>query len=300
MAYSFQDHFISLTHGSRLAVRCYGNENAATLLVLGGISGGRNVYQAHGRGWWQGLIDAAQLQDYRLITLDYLGGMGESECAQVPDRIAPHAEVIAEALSVLGVRELYALIGGSFGGCVAMEMVRQRRLNIQRLAVLGAAHRPAAQAVMIRDLQRQFVQQGAVTRDAIRGIELARALAMLSYRGAQGLDTRFPDPKAAVHYMYERAERLVKQNPSQAAQLFLKFGPALDHFRIAPVELELPTFVVGFSSDFLAPQHLVDEFVQQLPQCKAYVQVDTVDGHDGFILNTAAYGPQLRAFLEEI
>lgn len=304
MPFSYQDHLIELPQG-QLALRSYFGEaeHAPTVLVLGGISGGRKIYQAdaeqHGRGWWQGLVEHAELQRFRLLAVDYFGGMGESSCNQVPDQVEANAEAIAQALQKLGINELYAVIGGSFGGCVAMALAHKRQLNCQRLVVLGAAHRPTAQAVMIRSLQRDFIALANTAGETERGVQLARALAMLSYRGAQGLDTRFPDPAAAVDYMHERAAQLVRSNPQQAAQLFARFGPALDHFRIPPQALQIPTLLISFAEDYLAPPHLMEEFASQLPDCRAHVRVATVHGHDGFILNTASYGSQLKQFLEE-
>lgn len=306
MSFSYQDHFIDLPQG-QLALSTYSPVNAdkgaPVVLVLGGISGGRKIYQVdseqHGRGWWQGLVEHAELFPFRLLAVDYFGGMGESSCNQVPDQVEAHGEAIAQALQKLGINELHAVIGGSFGGCVAMVLARTQQLNCQRLVVLGAAHRPTAQAVMIRSLQRDFIALANTAGQAERGVQLARALAMLSYRGAQGLDTRFPDPAAAVDYMHERAAQLVRSNPQQAAQLFARFGPALDHFRIPPQALHIPTLLVSFAEDYLAPPHLMEEFASQLPSCRAHVRVATVHGHDGFILNTASYGPQLKQFLEE-
>lgn len=167
MLSSYQDHVIPLPQGE-LALRLYSSKSATenaiddapVVLVLGGISGGRNIYQAdtekHGRGWWQGLVEHAELGQYRLLAVDYFGGMGASNCNQVPDKVEAHAETIAEAIPKLGIDELHAVIGGSFGGCVAMALARTQQLNCQRLVVLGAAHRPTAQAVMIRSLQRDF------------------------------------------------------------------------------------------------------------------------------------------------
>ncbi|WP_258240938.1 alpha/beta fold hydrolase [Pseudidiomarina homiensis] len=302
MSFSFQDHFIDLPQG-KLALRSFGRADAPVVLVLGGISGGRKIYQAdalqHGRGWWQGLVEHAGLQRYRLVAVDYCGGMGDSECQQVPGEVSEHAQLITQALLQLGIRQLHAVIGGSFGGCVAMELARSSQLDCQRLVVLGAAHRPTAQAVMIRSLQRDFIAQAIAAGNELRGVQLARALAMLSYRGARGLDERFPDPSQAVIYMHERAATLVASNPMRAVQLFKTFGPALDQFKIAPENLQIPTFVVSFADDYLAPEHVMDELVSRLPNCHTHMRVATLHGHDGFILDTASYGPQLKQFLED-
>ena len=302
MPFSYQDISVTLPQGE-LALRSYGRDDAPVVLILGGISGGRNIYQAEpqhaGRGWWQGLVEDAELQCYRLLAVDYFGGMGASHCDEVPATVEAHAELLAYALRELGVMRLHGLIGGSFGGCVALSLAQHEEFSDARLVVLGAAHRPTAQAVIVRSLQRDFVALGQAAGQDRRGVELARALAMLSYRGTQGLDTRFPDPAGAVAYVHERAAQLVDSNPQQAEQLFACFGPALDHFRVPPQAIRNPTLLVSFTDDYLAPPHLMSEFAALLPDCREHLEVATVHGHDGFILNTASFGPQLKQFLEE-
>ncbi|RUO63613.1 alpha/beta fold hydrolase [Pseudidiomarina insulisalsae] len=297
MSFAYKDHQIKLEQGS-LALRRQGCADGPAVLLLGGISGGRRVYEGKGEGWWHGLVEHAGLLDYQLWTLDYFGGMGESSCAQVPSTVEEHADAIARAFERLGLTQFHAVIGGSFGGCVAMALATSAALAVQRLAVIAASHRPSAQAVMLRSLQRDFIRLADNAGEAQQGVALARALAMFSYRGAVGLDTRFPDGARAVDYMHERAQQLVARNPAQARQLFTHFGPALDRFRIAPQRLRQPTLVVGFDGDILIPSHLLTELCSLLPHCYGHETVATAHGHDGFILNTAAYGPQLKHFLE--
>ncbi len=297
MTIEIVDHKVNTRYGE-LCLRQQGPRGAPKVLVLGGISGGRLAYLADGSGWWQGLFTHLDLQAYEIWTLDYLGGMGDSLCDAPPATVEAQAEAIALALQKLGCTHWHTIIGGSFGGCVGMVLALHDALRVQRLAVLGAAHRPTAQAVMLRSLQRDFIELAAQTQQPERGVALARALAMVTYRGTTGLDVRFPDGNAAVHYMHDRAARLVQQNPQQARQLFTVFGPALDAFRIAPQALQLPVCVIGFKDDLLVPSHLLEEFSRQLPQCQAYEQVATAHGHDGFILNTAAFAPCLQQFME--
>lgn len=299
MSYCQIDHLITVPQG-QLALRQQGAENAPDVLVLGGISGGREIYSPAGKGWWQGLIDNAGLLGYNLWSLDYLGGMGASTCQATPTTVEIQAQAIQTALMSLGVEQLHAIIGGSYGGCVGMAMAAAGDLQVDRLVVLGAAHRPSAQAIMLRSLQRDFVALAEELGAAERGVALARALAMVSYRGSSGLDARFPNGIDAIDFMHQRALRLVQQDPMRARQLFTVFGPALDAFRVAPQRIQTATLLVGFKDDLLVPKHLLTELAGLLPDCYGYEAIDTAHGHDGFILNTAAFGPTIKHFLEEL
>lgn len=294
---SFRDHAISIGNG-HVSVRCYGAADAPQILVLGGISGGRDIFSDSGFGWWQGL--AAALPDsVGVISLDYPGGSGASDIKPVPDRVEHHAECIEQALRALGVTHLQAVVGGSFGGVVALELVRRSVLSIAALVVIGAAHRPTAQALMLRALQREYITVGEQTEHPNRGVQLARALAMLSYRSAEGMDTYHPQGDTAVDYILSRSAQTVAQAPERARNFFVAFGPALDHYRISPTEIKVPTLLIGFESDQLVSPKVLAECAESLPQCGGLHIYPSTYGHDGFIKNTESYAHVCRSFLEQ-
>lgn len=268
------------------------------VLVLGGISGDRQAISSDQEGWWQGLASAVSPQQYQIITVDYAGGNGESDIAALPQTIADQAAYISSALQQLGYTDFHAVVGGSYGGLVALELAQDKALNFARLAIIGAAHRPTAQAVMLRALQREFVRLGDAAGQPERGTQLARALAMLSYRSADGMDKFFPDPSDAVEYIESRGLRTVQRSLPRARQLFEVFGPALDNYRIEPYHIEQPTLVIGFDSDQLVPPSLLQEFHDNLPDGRGCCILPSSYGHDGFIKDTDAYAPQLAAFLK--
>lgn len=268
------------------------------VLVLGGISGDRQAITNTADGWWQGLAQAIDPNQFTVITVDYAGGNGESEVIAVPQTIAEQASYISTALQELGWVDFHAVVGGSYGGLVALELAQDKQLNFDRVAVIGAAHRPTAQAVMLRALQREFVRLGDAAGQPERGTQLARALAMLSYRSAEGMDQYYPDPQDAVNYIESRGLRTVQRSLPRARQLFEVFGPALDSYRIEPYHIEQPTLLIGFDSDQLVPPSLLETFHAQLPDGRGCHIFPSTYGHDGFIKNTADYAPVLKQFLE--
>ncbi|WP_417686450.1 alpha/beta fold hydrolase [Pseudidiomarina gelatinasegens] len=272
--------------------------NGPLVLVLGGISGDRDAITDTEDGWWQGLAEAINPGKFKIITVDYAGGNGASEVAAPPTTIAEQAAYISTALQELDWLEFHAVVGGSYGGLVALELAQDKRLQFQRVAVIGAAHRPTAQAVMLRALQREFVRLGDAAGQPQRGAQLARALAMLSYRSADGMDKYYPNPKDAVAYIESRGLRTVERSLPRARQLFEVFGPALDDYRIEPYHIEQPTLLIGFDSDQLVPPSLLHEFHAALPDGRGCHILPSTYGHDGFIKNTADYAAVLASFLE--
>lgn len=298
MLKNFTDQTVNVTGGT-LAVRRYGSAQAPQVLVLGGISGGRDVFADDGSGWWQGLA-AALPATVGVVTVDYPGGSGDSTVKPVPERVEGHADCIEQALKTLDITRLHAVIGGSFGGVVALELARRGVIPVAGLAIIGAAHRPTAQGLMLRALQREYIALGERAGQPERGVQLARALAMLSYRSAEGMDTYHPQGQSAIDYIMSRSARTVERAPERARNFFTAFGPALDNYRIDPAEISTPTLLVGFDSDQLVSPQVLTEFAEQLPHCAGLHIFPSSYGHDGFIKNTESYARICRQFLEEL
>lgn len=282
-----------------IAISLYGDPRLPKLLVLGGISGTRHAVTPAGDGWWQGLAQAIPAASYCIVGVDYPGGIGESELSQntVANSLSQHADLIAQALIAANITTIDTVIGGSFGGTVALALAEQGKLTIGQLVVVAAAHRPHASAVILRRFQRDLLQLAQASGNADLGAELARALAMFSYRSPAALDYYHAEPTDAYNYLRSRAAQLVATHPRRTAQLFEQFGPALDNFRLDPQGIHQPTLVIGFTSDQLAPPHLMTEFSEQLVNCAGLHLFESSYGHDGFIKDTANYASLVRDFL---
>ena len=60
----------------------------------------------------------------------------------------------------------------------------------------------------------------------------------------------------------------------------------------------VPVIVGGITSDRLYPLRLQEELAELLPGCAALTVVDSVYGHDGFLVETEAVGILIRETLE--
>jgi len=274
----------------------YGNPDGPKVLVLGGISGTRDIWNAEHTGWWQGLTEAVPPQSFCVIAADY---------SPKHTSVEGQAEWLATQLRSAGVKRLHAIVGGSFGGLVATSLARpsagngnNASVDIDKLVLIGAAHRPTAGSVILRGLQREFVRQGDAAGNPEQGLQLARALAMLSYRSFEGLDQYHPEPETALDYVLSRGLRTAQRNPEHARALFENYGPALDSYRFDPAEITQPTALIGFNSDVLVPPVLLEEFSNQLPHCELLHITESSYGHDGFIKSVPNYAAALKQFLE--
>src|SRR5579871_4860835 len=138
---------VSLYHGGRLsnvrvAWRLVGPANAPVVCALGGISSNRYVFDLDEprKGWWSEVVGPGQALDayrFRVLSFDYLGGSAETTgpgqvIASAPAASAvtaaafpsistyDQAELLVRLLNNLGIKSIRAIVGGSYGGMVAL------------------------------------------------------------------------------------------------------------------------------------------------------------------------------------
>lgn len=288
--------FYADTPFARLKGYRYGDPNKPVVVVQGGISASGLIWKPDESGWWQSLHPLfSKLNDVQVISFDYPGGIGGSECPSVPLTVQQHSEAIRHALKQ-ETDNLQAWIGGSFGGVLGLQYAADHPAELPRLSAIGAAHKPSVHSALLR-----YFQQGLIQRcdDKQSGIILARALAMLSYRTAEEFEQRFNHADDAFEYLLYQGEKLLKQNGNGCRSLFTHLTPILNDYAIDPTRVQAKVQLVDFNNDAIAPPSLVNELENLLPNPFGRVTIETPFGHDGFIKNVEQYQSALTHFLTE-
>jgi len=264
----FPLHHGGTLHGASIDVSVYGPDGPATV-VLGGISASSDL------AWWPGLVGPGCSLDPsrdRLIGAEWV----------VADDLdtRDQARALLCALDHLGVGRV-RVIGASYGGNVGLALATLAPERVTDLVVVAAAHRSHALASGWRHVQRRILASGLP--DAV---EIARALAMTTYRSADGLDARFGNDRTAVGEWLDHHGRAYRQRFD--APRFLALSSAIDRHDIDPALVRVPTTVIGFDSDALVPPFLLEELAEQLPRLVAYHLLASPHGHDGFLLDAVS------------
>jgi homoserine O-acetyltransferase len=197
---------VALHHGGklsgvRIAWRIAGPSNAPVVCALGGISANRRVCLTEDsrQEWWSQIagpdrpLDANQ---FRVLSFDYLGGSGDSSAPE-PGTVFPsissydQAEALVRVLNHLGITSLRAIAGGSYGGMVALAFGERYPERVGHLLIIGAADRAHPMATAWRSVQRQIVRFAVDCGRPRDGLQLARALAMSTYRSSEEFSARF-------------------------------------------------------------------------------------------------------------
>ena len=200
---------ISLYHGDqlsgmRVAWRIAGPANAPVVCALGGISAHRRVCLTEDprQGWWSQIVGPERPLDanrFRILSFDFLGGSAEStgpeEGVPFPNISSyDQAEILVRLLNHLGLKSLRAIAGGSYGGMVALAFGQRYPERVGHLIVIGAADRANPMATAWRTVQRRIVRFATECGRSKDGLQLARALAMTTYRSQEEFAARFNGP----------------------------------------------------------------------------------------------------------
>jgi homoserine O-acetyltransferase len=146
-------------------------------------------------GWWAPVIGPGQPIDpttHHVLCFNLLGGCYGTS-GPVDPRFPAEAVVTTRdqarslglALDALGIERLALVTGGSLGGMVALALAAEQPARVERLAPIGAAQASSAWVLGFNHVQRQVIEAHG---GSARGLELARQLAMLTYRAEAGLE----------------------------------------------------------------------------------------------------------------
>jgi homoserine O-acetyltransferase/O-succinyltransferase len=311
---------VSLYHGGRLsgiriAWRLAGPANAPVVCALGGISANRRVFVteelANGsagqrQGWWSEVVGPGRALDadrFRVLSFDYLGGSAETtgptaSCTTAEPATArrafpnistyDQAELLVRLLNNLGLKSLRAIIGGSYGGMVALAFGERYPERVSQLIVIGAADRTHPMATAWRSVQRQVLRFSIDCGRPKEGLKLARALAMSTYRSAEEFQARFDgvpvrDGERYVfpveQYIFARGNDFADKHSAEA---ILCLSESIDLHRVDAARIFVPTTVVAVREDQLVPLADLRALAARLPAARLH-EISSIYGHDAFL-----------------
>ena len=283
----------------RIAWRLTGPEEAPVVCALGGISAHRRVCLTPQprEGWWCEIAGPGKPLDsdrFRILSFDFLGGSGESTgpapgAGDFPSiSTFDQARALEQLLDALGIGALRAIAGGSYGGMVGLAFAERFPDRVANLLVIGASDRAHPMSSAWRSTQRRMVRFGIQTGHPAQGMELARALAMTTYRSAEEFAARFDGPAELIdgRFQFPVEQYLAARGRDYAAlycpEAFLCLSESIDLHRVDVARIFVPTTVVGIREDRLVPLPDIRAMVARLQQGRLH-EMSSVFGHDAFL-----------------
>jgi homoserine O-acetyltransferase len=294
---------LKLHHGAqvlnpRLAWRLSGRPDAPVVVALGGISAHRRVFDAQlpRAGWWHEVVGPGLLLDserLRILGIDYLGGSGDSSAPQAGERFPSlssydQAAALRQLLDHLQIQRLRAIVGASYGGMVALAFAERYPERVEQLLVISAADRAHPMATAWRSVQRRIVRFALAQGQAGEGLQLARALAMATYRSPEEFAARFAQAprQLAGEFVFPIEEYLFARGRDYAARYraesFLCLSESIDLHAVDATRIRVPTTVLGVREDQLVPLGDLRALVGRLSQGQMY-EMSSPHGHDAFL-----------------
>jgi len=295
-------HFGGRLDRVELAYRLAGARGAPVVAVLGGISAGRNVFslQSDAPGWWEDAIGPGRALDtdrYRVLGIDFLGGSHRStgpDVGQVFPSVSAfdQARLLVALMDRLGIARLRASLGASYGGMVTLALAQAHPQRVEHAVVLSAAHRTHPMSTAWRSVQRAIVRYALGHGEGPRGLVLARALAMATYRSAREFEERFPGQAEATPegFRFPVESYLLARGESYAAvyrpEAFVCLSESIDLHRVDPAAIRVPTTLLGVEEDQLVPLADMRQLRDQHGGNCSLIEISSIYGHDAFLKET--------------
>jgi homoserine O-acetyltransferase len=236
------------------------------------------------------------------------------------------------ALLDLGIDKLHTVVGSSMGGMSALAYALMYPQEVDHLISISAATRALPFTIAVRSLQREIIRCDPAFNNGLyepneeptSGMILARKLGLMSYRAAEEWHQRFnrarvsadrkSDDRFGVEFEVEsyldyNARKFVK---TFDANSYLYLSRAMDLFDVADhggsVNAGLAkiqtksTLVIGVETDILFPVHQQQEIadgIRKTGHPVEFIQLDSINGHDSFLVDEAHFAPVMRKFFEQ-
>jgi homoserine O-acetyltransferase len=223
----------------------------------------------------------------------------------------------------LGITRWHSIVGGSMGGMRVLEWAIGNRERVERAIVISTGAHATAEEIGLCSVQIRAIRADPKWRrgdyyDAPPGdgphvgMGVARAIGQISYRSELELHERFSrahqdgehpfaDGRYAIEsYLEHHGDRLARRFD---ANTYITLSDAMNHHDVgrdrdgiasALARVTATATVAGMSSDRLYPLRLQHELAHLLPGVSGVEVVDTIRGHDGFLVEIDAVGDIIR------
>jgi homoserine O-acetyltransferase/O-succinyltransferase len=275
-------------------------------------------------GWWDGLVGPGRAIDTRrwfVIGSNVLGGCygstGASQREDFPtitirDMVRAQRALVAR----LGVERVHAIIGGSMGGMQVLEWAALYPELVDRIIPICTAGQQSPWCIGFNAIAREALDLGRAAGDDAAGLRLARKVGMISYRSGEEFQERFGRARAhdevepvdgtfdVERYLERHGRKLVARFDAATYRTLTR---AMDLHDLAwgrgPIDEVLgaitqPALCVGISTDVRYPVTEQKELARLLPN-GIYREIDSICGHDAFLIEHDQLGAFVRPFLEK-
>lgn len=237
-----------------------------------------------------------------------------------------------ELVKSLGIEKLFSVVGPSMGGMTELAYAAMFPGTYRRLIFISTGARSLPFSTALRSLQRELIRKDPDWKNGdyepgqepILGMRLARKLGMITYRSPEEWEQRFgrervPEERKTgdsfaldfevESYLEAHANKFIGQFDPNC---YLYLSRASDLFDIAEYGGSVAAglsrisaeniLVVGVGSDILFPLHQQRELAEGLRDAGndvSFIELDSIQGHDSFLVDMDRFRPVIHDFLRQ-
>ena len=239
-------------------------------------------------------------------------------------------------LKKLGIDRVKYLIGPSLGGMQALALSSLHNNIVENIILISTATQAHPYAIAIRSLQREVIRKDPLWNNGfydydkppLNGVRIARKIGMTSYRSPREWIQRFGRKRTSeeklnqntfgvdnTNFEYEIESYLehhaIKFQKLFDANCYLYLSRAMDWFDLADhgnstqevfsrFKIE-NALVISAKSDTLFPPQQQKEIAEGLSQSGTkveYKELQSIQGHDSFLVDIDTFGKEIRKFMK--
>jgi homoserine O-acetyltransferase len=299
----------SCIEGAHTAFRVTGH-GPLKVLLLHALTGGPDAADRPGvKGWWGPLfLPGAPLAEDRatVYTPNLLGscygtsGPGDGLTSRA------QAEVLADWMAREGLR-FDALLGGSLGGMVALELAILAPAHFKTVGLIGCPGRGDAWMWGHNEVQRAILASASLGDE--EAIALARRAAMLTFRSPESLGARFTAPQQVRDWLAHHGQALAGRFTRTSYLALLDAMDSHDAGRgrggLVPAlrGVKASLHVLGLDTDQLFSRASVLELGEAAREAGCLGSLDWVQsphGHDAFLMEWEQVAEWIVKVIEEV
>ena len=341
-----------------LSYQTYGTLNADksnAILIMHGLTADQYVAETHpvtGKpGWWNDVVGSGKAIDtdkYHVICCNVIGGcLGSTGPRTVNPKtgepwginfpvitIGDMARSQKMLLDVLGIEKVYAVVGASMGGMMALHFSAYYPDRLQKCLLIATASTHSPQNIGFDEIGRQAIMadpnwQGGHYYNTgaypSRGLAVARMTAHITYLSEQALSHKFGRSLQTgddVGFGFDADFQIESYLRHQGyafvsrfdANSYMYITRAMDYFDLQKNmgcstladcfknSQNIKFCVVSFSTDWLFTTGASRQIVKALNAVGADVsfsEIDSDEGHDSFLLKKPDFWDIIQAFLNK-
>jgi homoserine O-acetyltransferase len=225
----------------------------------------------------------------------------------------------------LGIERWACVVGGSMGGMRVLEWCIEVPDRVARAMVLSVGAAASADQIALSSLQIRAIRSDPAFHGGdyyetssrpVDGLSIARGIGHYSYRTGNEFEERFgheaqgeEEPLKGGRYAIEsylqyQGEKLAKRFDPNS---YITLSEAMNHHDVgrgrggigdALQTVKADVTLAGISTDRLYPLAQQDEIARHLPGRPMVSVVESVSGHDGFLLEIEQVGRIVRSALD--